>query len=614
MARTKVSKKAADTWYLQPDYDLYKTAHAWTMQARAACKPWYDQVIYCMSLYAGTENITGTGLQYASSGQDKLRWNVISSATDTALSIVGSARTLPYFLPRGGDWSTQRRAKRCTATIQSQFQNLKLFDLGTRVIQDGIVCSLGALAFFVDPETGKPGVERMLPLEGAFDPTEALTGDPRTFVRSKPLNRDVAIALWPKYASELAVSKGPSYTDRRDFAFQRDSQADQIVVHEIWKLPSKKGAKDGKHAIFVDNCTLFAEKWERPRFPIAFYRWSPRQLGFLGKSLVEEAEPCQRRIEHIIRYSETCQDLMSKPQIWIEAGAKVEAEQIDNQPASVNRYSGPQPPTLFTFDATPHDMEASIDAHYTRLLTQLGLSQSQISGEKPAGVTSAVGLKTVEEVSSRRHVTNIRSVEKFYLECSQCLYDMNDEIAASDKGYAIDRKVRSRFLESTKWSEVKKQDDDFEMAVYPTSSLPPSPAGQLDTIQDWINQQYVPPDVGMMLLGLPDTQAYTDEATADRVYIEWQIEKLSDGKRVVPDPYCNLELAADLVRRHYLSAKADGATEEVLNQFRWFLSSVKTQLTKVKVAAQPPAPPVVPPSGGVVPMAPAAQQMMPLGG
>lgn len=604
MAR-KATRKEMDQWFLASDTDVYKGAHAWTQQARAALKPWYDRVIYSMELYAGTVDITGTGVSY-STARDKLKFNVISSVCDTGLSIVGSARTLPYVLPRGGDWSAQRRAKRCTTTLQSQFQNLDLFNLGAKVIQDGLVTSLGFAHFFVDPETNQPGVERGMPLELAFDPLEALNGDPRTIVRSKPLNRDVAQAIWPKYKMELATSKGPSFTDRRDFAFQRDSQCDQITLHEVWRLPSKKGGKDGRHVIFTDNVTLYSEKWTKKRFPLAFYRWAPRQLGFLGKSVVEEAEPAQRRIEQIVNYTETCQNLGSKPMVWIQAGSKVEPEQIDNMPMSVGRYDGPQAPTFQMFDATPHDMEAQIDVIYTRLLTQLGLSQSQISGEKPSGVTSAVGLKTVEEVSSRRHVMNIRMVESFYMQCAACLRDVNDDIVAEHPEFAIDRRVRSRFLEATKWSEVQTADDDYELCVYPTSSLPPSPAGQLDTVTDWINTQYVTPEVGMMLLGMPDTQAYTDEATADRTYIEWQVEKLMDGKRVIPDQYCNLSLAADLSRRHYLIAKSDGAPEDVLNQFRWYLASAKATIQKATQATEPVAPAAADPTAGMAPQAAAA--------
>jgi hypothetical protein len=601
------SKRDSDLWFLADKGEAHKLAFPWLSHCRKTLGTYYTDVLYYMQLYAGTQDLTGTGYTIAASGQySKLKFGLTSTVVDTAQSIVGAARTLPQVLSRGGNWSTQRKAKLTTAVLQSQFQDLGLFNLGTQAIVDGCVGRIGALSFFVDPETDKPGVERVLPLELGFDPVEANSGDIRTLGRDKLVNRDVAKALWPKFEEALTTAKGPGLTDIAGYTFMRDSQADQILIREMWRLPSKKGAKDGRHIIFTDNCTLVDEKWTRPRFPIAFYRWAPLQVGFLGKSLVAECEPAQRRVEQNINYIEKCQDLGSKPMVWLEKGAQVEAEQIDNLPMSVGRYAGTAP-IFSTFDATPHDIEASNAEILQRILTQLGLSTTQITGDKPSGVTSAVALKTVEDISSRRHVINIRQVEQFYLQCAQCLMDVNDELA--EKGdYSIDRKVRSRFLESTKWSEARIKDEDCKLSVYPISSLPPTPAGQLDQITDWINTGVIPPDAGMMLLGMPDTQAFADTETADRTFIEFQAEKMLDGKRVVPDPHCNLSLAADLIRRHYLNAKMEGAPEKTLENFKWYLQNCQATIAKATAAQAPAPPPATNPS-----LAPVAEAALPPG-
>lgn len=573
-----LGRKPAGAWWLEPEMNEHTMAAAWVNSCRKGLSKYRDDVLYWMSLYNGSEDLTGTGsLTMRATGNSKLRYNLVSSICETAQSVVGAARTLPYHLPRGGNWSIQRKCKRRTAAIQAQFQDLKLFSLGAQAITDGIVGALGVTYFFVDPDTNLPGAERVLPLELAWDPAEAMGGEVRTFSRSKPVSREVLKAIWPDFATEIDLAKGPSATDLKDFALTRDGFANQAVLHEVWHLPSKKDATDGRHVVFLDNVTLFSEPWKRPRFPFAIYRWAPRQFGFVGKSLVAEVEPAQKRVENLIKYIEECQDLGSKPQVWIHEGAKVEPAQIDNVPMSVNRYSGPPGavPHFFTFDATPHDLEASVDKIRERAMSQLGLSTQQINGEKPAGVTSAVGMRTLEDISSKRHVINIRQVEDYYLQCAQCLADINDEIAENEADFSIDRRVRGRFLESTKWSECMLKEGEMRMTVYPISSLPPTPTGQLEGIESWIQGGYVERDAGMQLLGMPDTEAFTALETADRNFVAYQAEQIMEGKRVSPEQYANLDIALVQMRQHYLNAKTDGAPEPVLNNFRYFLDQAK---------------------------------------
>lgn len=610
MASKKRTDKSGKTlpWWEYPAVDMHEGASAWVSSCRKSLSRYHTDLLYYMSLFAGTTDLTGTGAMATSSAQDKLKYNLVSSVVETAQSIVGSARTLPYHLPRGGNWSTQRKAKKRTACLQAQFQDLGVFQRGAEVILDGCVGGLGTAHIFIDPDTGLPGIERVIPQELSWDPNEALAGEVRTIARSKPVAREVLIALYPKHADDIRKASGPSTLDMKDWALHRDGTADQVLVHEAWHLPPKQGGK-GKHVIFTNNATLFCEEWKRPRFPFAFYRWAPRQVGFIGKSLVAEVEPTQQRVEKLIRYIEVCQDLGSKPQVWLEKGAEVEPQQIDNLPMSVNRYAG-TPPVFQTFDATPHDLEASIDIMRERVLNQLGLSMSAVSGEKPSGVSSAVALQTVEDIASRRHVLNIRQVEAFYLDVAQCLADANDEVAADQADFKIDRRVKARFLDSTSWRECKIDEGDVRMTVYPISSLPPTPTGQLERIEAWIQTGFIQRDEAVMLLGMPDTEAFSDEVAADRTFVEWQIERLLDGEKVLPEPMANLDMQADVVRRNYLIARQNKADEAVLNNFRVFLGRAKQMAQKAaEAAAPPPAAPggPTPDLGLAAQAAPAAQ-------
>lgn len=442
--RSRASSKQA-AWYLaDDDATMAKDVCGHVARLRnTELVGWRSEVLRRMRIYAGGFSVNG--IDYAKVAP-RARYNIVRSTVDTGAAIMCAARTLPYFQTRGADFKKRRQAQLKTRCVQTQFSQVGIFKEVLSVITDALVTGLGALRFFED--RSKPGgaasCERALPLSIIWDPRETVSGLPRTLYSVNLIDRDELDALYPGHEAAITAAPGASDRDSEDFQLTRHSSGNQCVVVEAWKLPSSAESDDGVHIIAVPGAMLLREQWTSPRFPFAFLRgWLPNQLGFVGTSLVELCEAAQLELEEIDDFVSECQRRGSKPIAFLPKGAKLEPEQLDNEAMSVYRYDpvAGAKPEFFVFSATPQDLPQQHASIREQTLSMIGMSQQQIQGAKPAGVSSAVGLRTVEDISSKRHVQILRYLEAFYEDCAHALVDLNDRIAAEAPDFAIRARI-----------------------------------------------------------------------------------------------------------------------------------------------------------------------------
>lgn len=580
---------------------------------RVELAPWRKRALECMQIYAGSSRVNGED----SKKTGQIRFNLTRSITDTGAAVLGAARTLPFCQTRGGNWSDRRKALRRNQTLQTQFQDIGVFPQAQRVIYDALITGLGALKFFEDPDRdgGTAGCERVLPLSLVWDPTECSTGSPRDFWQRDLMHRDVAVELFAKkddgtydekMVKAIRDAKGPNAYDLEDFQLTRSGSANQLVIYEGFHLPSSADAEDGAHMIAIPGCALHREGWTRTRLPYAFlHGWQPNQLGFSGASMVDLCRPAQKRIEEIDTYVRKCQILGSGPRLLLPKGSTIEPGQLTNKAWEDVFYEGPQAPTAVMWTGTPPDLEQAKARIREETLAMFGLSTQQVQGEKPSGVTSAVGQRAAEDIQSKRHVMNLRFVEQFYLDSSQCLVDVNDAIATERADFCVDTSVRDQWLEQTKWRDLmpKAGSPNPKMAVLPVSALVGSVASQFDTVQEWVGAGWCTQQTAKFLAAVPDTEGQAEEDTEDTIYSNHLVDLVLDEKIVTSlDPLLSPEVFVSVARPAYLRAKREKAPELVLTRLRNLLGTAKDSILKAQAAANQNAAP--PPGAGAPPTGP----------
>lgn len=568
---------------------------------RGPLSNWRRELLHRQRLYSGRWKLNAS----SSCTDASTRFNLVRMCCDTALSILGAARTLPFTQTRGAEWDVRRTAMRRTRAMQTQFARIGVFERALEVMLDAVVCGLGALKFVEDEDRGGlVGVERVLPASIVWDPAETVTGDPRTVFHVNLVNREQLRALYPSKQSMIAAAATASDIDRDDFQLDTAYGCDLVVVIEAWKLPSATGATDGLHCIATSRGMLFEEDWRQPRPPLAFMRgWQPNQLGFPGCSITELVEEAQRRCDELREFVTDCQHLASGPVIVLNGGAGIaetQPEELTNMPVKVFRNMGDQPPTLFTFDGTPQDLQAQYAMIREETLAMLGFNAAQAQGAKPSGLSSGAALRAQEDIQSKRHILMLRHLESgLYLQAAHCLSDANDRLAERAPGYQIERETRARWLASSKWSELSLGEEEATWAVLPVSSLVGSVAAQHDTVANWVNQGWCDAATAKQLEQHPDTEAEVDEENAALELARDHADEVLDGAPAELDPLVPPQAYLDAFLPAYYAARRGGAPDDVLDQMRIVIDQAKAAVDVA--SAPPPAPPGAP---SVAPPAP----------
>lgn len=532
--------------------------------------------------------------------RERLTFNVVQSAIDTVTAKIAKNRPRPLFLTSGGDYRQQRRAKRLTQFVDGVFYEAKAYELGPEAFRDACIWGDGLVHVFA--RHGRVAFERVLPGELFVDELEALYGNPRQMHRVKQVDRAVLLALFPGKAGVIGRA------DREGDASERrpGHVADLVTVRESWRLPSKPGAKDGKHVLTVDGHALTPlEPWEHDFFPFARFSWSRRPFGFWAQGLAEQLAGIQLELNKLFATVQRSLHLSGTFKIWVKNGSKVAVEHLNNEIGAVLRSE--EPPQWILPQAVQPEVYAQINTLIARAYEQAGVSQLSATAQKPAGLNSGKALREYNDIETDRFQTVGQAYERFFLDLARLSIAVAKGIAARDNGYRVQVPGR-KWLASIDWADVDLAEDQYVMQCFPVSSLPRDPAGRLQTVQEYAQAGYLTPRQARRLLDFPDLDQVESLENAAEEYLTQVLDQIvDDGDYAPPEPFDDLALGRELALEYYQLGRTQGLEEERLELLRRFITQIDDYQRQ---AAQPPTPPAeMPPSDPTAP--PGAPQPMP---
>ena len=525
--------------------------------------------------------------------QQRVTLNVIQSMVDTVVSKITKNRPKPTFLTEGGDFSLQRKAEKLTQFIEGQFECTGYYAKSTQAFKDSCINGTGAIKFY--KQDGQVKAERVFINELVVDDSEALYGAPRSLHQKKFIHIDVLLATFPdhKMAIEmLGTANSVSSYNSNTY----DRRSNMILVAESWHLPSSEKAKDGKHAISIDGCTLFCEPYTKQYFPFVFHRWCEPQYGFWGMGLSEQLTGLQLEINKILRTIQVSMHLVSIPKIFVDSASNIVSAHLNNKIGGIVKYVGTLP-TMQALGSIPPELFAHLDRLYTRAYEIAGISQLSATAQKPAGLDSGKALREYNDIESERFMEVAKRYEQTFIDAAVIMIDLVKELAEDDAEYAVKAKGNG-FLKTIKWQDVDLEADKYIMQVFPTSSLSSTPAGRLQDIQDLLAAGFINKEDGMKLLDFPDLKQYYNFNNAGVEDIERAIENIiEDSRYETPEPYQNLQMGITKMQQAYLYYRSQNAPESKLELFRRWIEDAATLLKKAANASAPPDAPMLPPVG-----------------
>jgi hypothetical protein len=529
--------------------------------------------------------------------KDRISYNAIQIATDTAVSKVAKNRPKPYFLTSGGDYRTQRKAKKLNKFVDGVFYECGVNELGPDDFRDGAVWGTGVAHVY--SRAGRVAMERCLPHELWIDEIEAFNRDPRQLHRVKNVDRLMLAEQFPGHRKAIMRCDRAKHEDLGPGS----TVGDLVTVRESWHLPSGPDASDGRHMITVSDTVLMDEEWTRDHFPFAFFHWCKRLFGFWGQGGVEQAQNTQMEINQLMWVAQRSYKLAGSFKILLENGSKVVKEHLNNDIGAIIMYTGTRPEYVMP-PVIPEGLFQQIVTHKGSIFEIFGVSTMAARSEKPAGLNSGIALREYKDETAERLMTPSQAYEKLHLDLARLAIEEVKELVERNRGKYSVRLPGSKFMESVDWADIDLDDDQFTMQCYPVSSLPSDPAGRLQTVQEFVQAGFLSPRQGKRLMDFPDLEKVEGLHNASEDYLQQVLDRIvDDGEYTPPEPYDDQALAREMALEYYQQGKAQGLEPERLEMLRTFLS----QLDAISQAAQPPmAAPGGPPQPGMgAPAAPA---------
>lgn len=514
----------------------------------------------------------------------RMTFNLTASIIETIAAKISKNKPRPQILTSGGDFKLQKKAKQLTKFLDGVFIEMDAHEKGQLVFRDACVFDGGALKVYKDPDREKLCCERVRVDEILVDSFESYYGTPQQLFHRRAVHRDKLAAQFPKKKREIA--------DARMSALEvsnANPTATLIDVVESWHLPSAEGADDGRHTLCIDGATLVNEPWTHDDFPFVFFRWSDPLEGFWSPGLCERLTHMQAALNKHVDAIMTSHERGGHSLILLPTGAKISKSDISNTILGIVEYDAAAGAPSFLPVPT---MQPQV-YQFTETIKQwgyedTGASQTAARGAKPAGVESGAAIREVNDIETERFVLAGQRYESFYIKLAEWCIKLAREMYED----GVDLTVKSRqrkFLESIAWSDVDMEDDEFSMAIFPTSSLPTQPAGRLQTVVDMATNGLVTPDVAKRLLDFPDLEdeVSLDQASSDLV--REMIDSMLDGADYMsPEPYINLDDAQRVAQLALLRGKLNKVSEANLDKVRTFIADIDN----LKQMAAAPAGPV----------------------
>lgn len=531
--------------------------------------------------------------------------NLIKALVHTQASVVvDKPAPRATFLTDGGDFFLQQRA-RGMAKLAAGVMVASGFDDQARA--DARLASLmGNAGVKILERDERPIVESVHAWQVLVDKVDAAEGRPQSMFQFAWVDRDRLKTRYPKHAEDLDKAGAGGMDD----PWGQDTITDQVVVFEVWRLPSSPRAKDGRHVICTDTCTLVDEHWTDSTFPFAWLE-AEKPIGqFWAPGIADEIWPIQLEINLCLLRMREMLHRIAVPRVFVQQGTRINPGPIGNTIGDVFTYVGPREPVFDVARAIAPDLWQWVTFLWDKAFSIRGISELASQGRKPAGLTSGQSLRDYADLSSGRMSDWGKNWQGYYCSAATQEVRLMRRIAQRNPDAAVtylDR--RRRRLERVRWADVSLDEDAYEIQVSAISSLPASGPGRRAQLDEWRNAKVIDDYEYRHLSELPDLEDNLDLQNGPRQVIEEACEEMlyGHGEYLPPEPYDDPKLARRIVTLHLARARcARNVPEERLDNLRRYLDKIdqyEEEATAAASASAGPAP-ALPPGAGGAPMLP----------
>jgi hypothetical protein len=502
-------------------------------------------------------------------GNGTLTFNLVQSIIDTKTAKIAKNKPRATFITDDGSYEMQKQAKLLDEFVYGCMYNDSLYTKGPRIFKDDQIFGIGILKFYT--KNGKVCSERVFPNEIQVDDDDAIYGTPKTLYQTKYVAKDTLKGMYPKHKDIIDKSK----IQNTSFSLSQHD-ADMVEVIEAWRLPA--GDKKGVHVICVDQGDLLREDWELDRFPFVFFKSTEKVLGFWGQGAAERLQGMQLELNSTY---ETIQKSMARvvPTIYIDRQSKIVKTHLNNQVGNIIEFEG-RPPINGPLMDAPVQLFQYADSLIDKAYEQEGISQMSASSKNPLGANaSGRAIRTYNDIESERFIIEGQRYEEFFMECARMYIRLSEHLAKKDPSYAVTA-LTKKGMKRIKWSEIRIDEDQYVMKIYPTNLFSSTPSARLEEVTEMTQAGFFSPEEALMLLEFPDVKKVTSVKAASIEDILETVDFMVDtGEYIPPERYQDLALGMRICQSSLLKYKRQNVPQDNLDLLRRWIDDAEYMLT-----------------------------------
>lgn len=513
---------------------------------------------------------------------DRVSYNVVAMTIDTCIAKLTMQKPVPRFITTAGDWELQEKAKLMERLCLGVMKQSEIYKIAGEALRDAAIYGIGFVR--VQKMGDKIICRRVHPSRIIVDDQSCLDGPSTVMFFQADVPAEEILVNFPG-EEEMIENAKKKYTGM-------GAQAHQLITYsEAWH--ESLGDKKGRYVCCVDSPidskvtggrgVLFDEEWDGP-VPIIPIRWSPEVAGYWGIGIAERLEGIQLEIIETLRKIQLSNQLHTTPYLLLPLSAGIDEKFMsDNADAKIIKYTGQMKPEVITPAAINPQVYDHLERLYNRAFEIVGISQLSAMAQKPAGLNSGVALRTYLDVESQKFAPISRAWEDLFVNIAKLIvYE-----SARMPGFKINA-VHNGRLEKISLADAKLAENEYDINVWPASSLPLTPAGRLDRVVEMLGAQLISQDEAKELLDFPDLERFSRLNNAQYEDFQRIFEyMLKEGEYVEPLPWQNLQLGIKMCVSYWTRARMDGVDEERLDLLVRWMSEVDEM---IQAAMEPPPP------------------------
>ncbi len=564
---------------------------------------------------------------------EEVTQNELANTIETLHAQVFKNRIVPAVSVSEADWEEAQRGKAYSRWLEGLFDSTEVhYDAGPRAGLDGFVYGTGFIKIgHEEHEDGHCEIQfnRVDTRMVLVDRLEARGGKPRNFYQKDYIDKFKAAEDYGKQEKGMYGTpdeRVAGILDNKtsgdvDMALGSRVKCEMITIREAWHLPTRPGAKNGRHVIWVKGCTLVDEVWEWDRFPFTVLRFGARLSGYYGESSVKKLAPTQRNFDKLNKKIDTAQDIMGVPRIILSRGANIERTHLDDIPGGVMECDGDINSSIKEWNATAVSPELYQEraAAPDKMRSLLGVSQFDTQNQLPPALREVSGpaLERLVDQGTARHAMIHAELERAMVDLAYLAMDYASELQEKGKDVTVIAPGGSNksTVELLKFSEVQVDRKRMKLRVLPMSNMPQTMAGKIEAFGKLRESGDIDKKTYLKMLEVPDPDGATDFLRSDEDIILKNLHfMVKKGKYIPPLQYDNLDLIVPLTTafiNHYrIRDDCDMEKVGMLSQYIEDALLLKAGLgskdpnappTLDPAAAAMGAPPGMPPMDGSMP-------------